>query len=69
MIARALMPSSTVRSTRSGIRLIPSSMLYSVWLCRWVNMDLSLLSRLFVSGVGASEGVMRDSRRFYGRGR
>ena len=36
-MASESMPNSPVRVTSSGIRLMPSSMLYSVWTCRWVN--------------------------------
>ena len=37
MIAKESIPSAFVWVTKSEILLMPSSMLYSVWTCRWVN--------------------------------
>ena len=37
MIARESIPNSLVWVTKSGILLIPSNMLYSVWTCKCVN--------------------------------
>ena len=37
VIARAGWPSATAAATTSPIRAAPSSIEYSVWVCRWTN--------------------------------